>query len=377
MARKEDPASKSRGQVGRRQSPFMLLAAGIGLAAIAATTFYTPLTRRSTQGDTAEQRKQGYHADQSTQGDTAVYRNDEQPYAQWYHLQRPVPGERFTHPLLPRQPLDQEDKKLIADHARKDGRHVTVTEGHKESAFTGIDGRVVEGLAARQRSLIEEVCDYAGLDAPAIEMAPLTPATRLEGRDDDVLRLYVVYEHAEMLTGRYDASDLEGTVKRKGPGGQCDSSGDIMFTREGFVLEGARNAPAIVEFGDDATMSCSSPLAETLHWLLRRTTLRNICAQTTADWRKAGSTLPCTVSPGQNIGAESQKEEAVVHATLDAFLRTNRGRLGLDEGELSRYMRRPQEAYARTPAAHAYLEKNGARALVQAYLTDPSLIFGK
>ena len=321
------------------------------------------------------------------------------PYAHWHekHVKgKQGNGKVFVHSELRQTEEFSEDecqelRKIILDEGGQ-GTEITKEQYFFERAATPLVlpektfAQYCKKVSAHVSQLFEFLEWNEGL--PVLEYYRLAPDTTFKASSEKMLPCYFAAD----LNG---INTLKATVIRGGEEGQGTST--LTFTQYfGEVLAPSHfafydisqstngNDKIVKEYPlimisslDNAHASYYTPLAETLHFALRRIKARGLLAESNEQKRAE--------SYQQNSQAQSKKlfeewiacEEGIVHALADAFAMQKAGREGLSLENLNvdRYKGNPHYRYL--PTFRELLRTTTPAALLREYRENPRGLFSR
>lgn len=326
-------------------------------------------------------------------GGTGVYLLTRgEPYSAFYHREiASRKGARLvrTEFLKEKNPIGEERKTLIDQLVKKTGKRPVIA---REQFFEGnlfnewsVSSGFFEEYALRSKKHIAQFFDFVDLSSalPHIEFHLLGKKGEIK-RSDENIHFYVAHEVFDSpLIGNYELNSL-GSGKylllslEENLGGGFSLEVGAHLDKNRISLN-ASSTPIVLSAGIHPVKSYNSPPAETLHYVLCKSTLKGIEEEVNKIWEKKEEPRKLEIEWLNPIIQEGfQREEGIVHAALNQFVRKNRRAIGVSSKELERMLDtyKSDTRYRYVPSLEKQMEREGGNKIVRKYFANhKSIIF--
>ncbi|HLC53567.1 MAG TPA: hypothetical protein VJK03_03405 [Candidatus Nanoarchaeia archaeon] len=257
-------------------------------------------------------------------------------------------------------------------------------------ALFNVDQSTSQEYESRSRRAIEQFLRFVGLHdkMPSITFHQFNQKARenpLSVPSGNNLPLHVALNSShKTLIGKYKLLIQErerySIVKEPvGEGGDISLHNTYRIEPDEVKVVSQKIEPVVISANINPVSSYSMAPAETLHYMLRKTTVENTARMLTSIWRqkyKKKGSMPIEVIDSHSIECTRQ-EEAVVHAALHLFLEQQQNEMGVPRRGIERFIsdQLSDDSYSKVPEIRKKMEQEGVRKVFQDYIQNSSLLF--
>ncbi len=331
-------------------------------------------------------------------GGGAWYNTRESPYAPFYHKHlAKARGERFVHEAFIKeiQPTPEEEQERITRLRKGLPPETKILKNtfYQGRAFYRLttSDQVFADYSQRIKHALNAFIDFAGLEKhmPYVTLEKLTLTTSVQSPTPERIPLYVAHTCLDMKLAGKHIIEWNGkrqeiaSVLEEDVGGEMTH--ELTYTKsiDAITVTSKGTRPVLISAGTNPLKSYNSPLAEVLHVMLWPHTLRQAEADVnrwyaTFEGKNAEQITPdITAGIGKRLVENVHREEGVVHAALDLFMKERLQKLGIAHTvfETSVHNQTTDDRYKYIPRMEEAIKQRGCKQVIAEYQTDASALF--
>jgi len=326
------------------------------------------------------------------------YASRETPYATFYQEKiKGARGERFIHPLFIKEihPTSEEESVHIGKLQKglPSGAKILKNTFYEGKAFYGltVTDEVFREYTQRIKQGLTDFMTYAGIEKqmPHVSFELFTSDTNIRGPTQSDIPLYIAHECLDMKLAGKHLVEWNGqrkelaSVLEENVGGEMTHDLQYEKKQDAITISPQGTKFVLISGGINPLKSYNSPLAEVMHIILWPYTVRNIERATNTWYAGLNGTNSAKFTPEEKVALHRHleqgvmREEGVVHAALDLFIRERRKKLGLTETEVEKSEKKQAEEsrYKYIDQIKEAIRQRGCRNVVADYQRDTSTLF--